>query len=268
MSLIKNKESGNFYPITIEGTDWHCDWLWSSHKGCTFECSYCSSKRWYNRYHPTWCPTTIFKLDSETDGSGLHLKDRNFPEYAGVFVSPYNDIMTVPERDIKDILQICMKHAWDNKNKFTFQTKRPEDYFKYLDLIPEGSWLGTTLESNDYIDTFSKAPIPYDRHVSMVLLRNWIDIHIKFKLFVTIEPIMKQTTQVLSLNQMIKSIKPDLVFVGANTSNVQLPEPTPDEVMELVIDLSKITKVYLKSNLKRLVTPEFWGKWEVGLLDV
>ena len=147
---------------------------------------------------------------------------------------------------------------------FIFQTKDPAKYFDYLALMPKGSWLGTTIETDSSFSysvlKVSKAPDPTSRYLEFRLLRR----DENYKYFVTIEPIMKFTKY---LKYFLSEIDPDIIFIGANTSKVQLPEPSPDEVMELVIELSKITKVYLKSNLKRLVTPEFYLKWKTGSFE-
>ena len=279
MSLIRNKE-GNFYPIEIQGTDWHCDWLWSTHRGCAFDCVYCSSKDWYRRFHSTWCSTTIFRLNGETNNSGLHLKRWILPN-GKVFISPYNDIMTLPKDDISEILGVVYNSSeyWfdrdvighKEKNNFgiILQTKDPAQCFDYLNLIPEGSWIGTTIEYDDNYNyaeisdyIYSKAPSPFKRLTEMTEL-TW-RYKKEYKYFVTIEPIMK--FNLFRLPNWMTYIKPDLIFIGANTSKIQLPEPTSEELINLIYSLYEIVginNVYLKSNIRRLI-PAFYDGWKLA----
>jgi hypothetical protein len=61
-------------------------------------------------------------------------------------------------------------------------------------------------------------------------------------------------------------IKPDLIFIGANTSKIQLPEPTSEELINLIYSLYEIVginNVYLKSNIRRLI-PAFYDGWKLA----
>jgi hypothetical protein len=254
MSLIKNKE-GNFYPVSIPDTDWHCDWLFSTHRGCPFDCVYCSSKRLNVRFGGDPCEIKRLKGEWIKDSEIEVIRFRDFP-HDSIFVNPYCDIFALPVDDIKQILEVCQwnihtDYLGNQTCNFIFQTKDPAKYFDYLDWIPEGSWLGTTIETDDSVLYgklgISKAPNIPNRLHNMVKLKEENE---NFKYFVTIEPIMKFSPRLLF---WINELSPDLVFVGANTSKIQLPEPTPDELVALIKELRKITVVYLKSNLKRLL---------------
>jgi len=238
MSLIKNNDTNNFYPVSIPDTDWHCDYLWSTHRGCSFDCLYCSSKRLNVRFGGD--PCEIRRLKGEWKSSNISTR---LPINSGIFISPYNDLMTVGDNDIKEVLQICNMLK---SSSFIFQTKDPAKYFDYIDLIPQGSWLGTTISSTiNRLDIEPNAPLLSGRYTSMVCLP------FAYKKFVTIEPIMD--FELDTMIEWMSEIKPDVIFIGGNTSNVKLPEPTPDELIELIEQLRKITTVYLKSNLKRLL---------------
>lgn len=267
MSLIKNKE-GNFYPIEIKDTDWHCDWLWSTHRGCPFDCAYCSSKRLNIRFGGD--PTKVRRLKGEwVDIGGFYepIRLTRLLPGAGVFVNPYCDMFALPQYDIGMILSHCqdeMTRKQNPKLNFIFQTKDPAKYFDYLDWIPNGSWLGTTIETDDmemYSD-ISKAPNLLSRVIYMsIFTEKPIEV---VKIFVTIEPIMKFSPSLLF---WMSDLKPDLIFIGANTSKIQLPEPFADDIMQLVMELSKFTKVYLKSNIKRLIPTYFYNQWKDGLFE-
>lgn len=248
MSLIKNKE-GNFYPISITEVDWHCDYLWSTHRGCPYDCIYCSSKRLNARFGGD--PCDIRRLKSEwKDGKLI----RDLDLGGGVFVSPYNDIMTVPKEDIIVVLKQCDYAKWNESEPttFIFQTKDPAKYFEYREFIPRGSWLGTTIETscweNYELSNITHAPSSGYRYNEMDSIKRFNGN--KHKYFVTIEPIMVSDDKIVT---WMDRLHPDLIFIGANTSKVQLPEPTPDELIELIEQLKSITHVHLKRNLKRLL---------------
>lgn len=249
MSLIKNKEGGNFYPISIPDTNWCCDYLWSTHRGCGFDCVYCSSKRLNVRFGGN--PTEVRRLKGEWNGKMFPL--RELPS-GGIFVNPYCDMFGLPKEDITAILTHCGFALWNETEPttFIFQTKDPAKYFDYLDMIPEGSWLGTTIASNyNRLQIEPNAPLISERYFAMKELRK----SGKYNLFITIEPIMEFDYR--ALMDIIYPSTPDLIFIGADTGNNNLPEPTSDEVMELITELRKITTVYLKSNLTRLLPKGF-----------
>jgi hypothetical protein len=70
--------------------------------------------------------------------------------------------------------------------------------------------------------------------------------------YVTIEPIMK--FDLPEMGDYIKRCKPKQVNIGVNSRrDIKLPEPTKDEIIELINELSKFTEVRQKDNLKRLI---------------
>lgn len=266
MSLIKNKDTGNFYPTYIPNTDWRCDWLFSTHRGCPHDCVYCSSKKLNNRFKSLGDPTVPRRLKGEYDYGGL--KRKNFPD-GTIFVNPYCDTFTLDvTNEINPLLWLCNQNP---QNTFVFQTK---DTFHYLSFneederhnqIPSRSWLGTTIETDDTVLYkelgISNAPIPANRLHNLVYLKQRSKK--EFRFFVTIEPVMKFSGRLLF---WLKELQPNLVFIGANTSKVQLPEPTNDELIEFIYalyDTIGIEKVYLKSNVRRLI-PDFYDGWKLA----
>ena len=286
MSLIKNKDSGNFYPVHVECKNWKsetfdtpghlpitinilpywkCDDLWSTHEGnfngsgCVFGCKYCSRQKYNCRFKK---PSGLHRSKGEWINDRV-LRIRKFGQRS-VFVNPYSDLFTFPEYDIKQIFEVC-NYSVKRGTKFIFQTKDPGKYFDYLDLIPSQSWIGTTIETDLFLDSqyyvqnnISKAPFIADRYLSMLNK----DLGV-FKRFVTIEPIMQFSKELIRWMGMLN---PDLIFIGANTSKINLPEPTKDELQDLIYalyDVVGVPNVYLKSNIRRLI-PAFYDGWKLA----
>jgi hypothetical protein len=67
---------------------------------------------------------------------------------------------------------------------------------------------------------------------------------------ITVEPIMKFDLKMLV--KMIKSCDPFQVNIGADSGKNGLPEPSGEEIKDLIEALGTFTKVYLKENLKRI----------------
>jgi hypothetical protein len=257
MSLVKNK-GGNFYPVSIPEVGWNCDYLWSTHRGCPFDCVYCSSKRLNNRFKSLGDPTIPKRLKGEWKNDYIYTK---LPINSSIFISPYNDIMSVGNDDIRQILDICNQVK---SSSFILQTKNPTKYFDYIDLIPEDSWLGTTIETDLYMKyadwKISKSPNIRRRKIQFkeVSKRYW-----RYMYFVTIEPVLTFSKDFI---YWIDDMHPDLIFIGANTSKIQLPEPTNDELIEFIYalyDTIGVEKVYLKSNIRRLI-PAFYDGWKLA----
>lgn len=277
MGLTQNNDNDNFYPVSIPEVDWHCDCLFSSHRGCSFDCKFCSSKRFNVRFGGDPCVVRRLKGEWTKHSNNEYLRRYILPNKS-IFISPYNDIMTIPEDDIRAILgkiydsleywfdRDVIGHKEKSQFKVIMQTKNPQRYFDYLDLIPEGSWLGTTIEgaiTKEKYKKYSKAPCPDDRYIAMYRLGQLKkNFDVDYKLFVTIEPTIKAVTssskeyEIADLAQLIiwiKSINPDLVFVGCGTGEVTYPEPSRDELIELIEQLKLITTVHVKSNAKRIL---------------
>ncbi len=207
---------------------------------------------------------------------GGYIKRSKLPN-AKVFISPYNDIFTIDDFDLDQIFTSIKDSAdwWFDKceighreeYKFmpVFQTKNPARYFDYVDLIPKGSWLGTTIETDDICGYeelhISKAPNLANRFHNINKLKQEND---SFKYFITLEPIMKPDKSSKIYGRLLfwmKELKPDLIFIGADTGKNNLPEPSRDELVELIEGLQDAgLKVYLKSNIQRIIGDD-WNRW-------
>lgn len=208
-----------------------------SHIGgkCPHECQYCYVGK--GRYG------IIPRYEGE-----LRLIDKEFQVNYGsgkiIFIEHMNDMFAeaVPQSFINTILTHCNCYP---KNEYVFQTKNPERMVKNLDLMPSKVMLGTTIETNREI-MISKAPSPIKR------LNGMQKIPLYIKTFVTIEPIMKFDLEVLV--GILKLIQPSFVNIGADSKHCNLPEPTKQEVKDLIkaINDAGLT-IKIKHNLSRFL---------------
>ena len=214
MSL--NKQHGNMYPWVTH--------TWNPIKGkCPHECEYC----YMNRF-----PVGDLRLDKKCFND-------NLGEGNTIFVGSSCDMFAVkvPEVWIKLVFQ----HIRDYQgNTYLLQSKNPERFEGYF--IPPFVICGTTIESNrDY--GISKAPSPVKRFEDLY------NVDAGHKM-VSIEPILHFDINILV--DWIQDIKPDFVSIGADSKNNGLPEPSSNDVKQLIDALKQFTEVRVKSNLKRL----------------
>jgi len=131
-------------------------------------------------------------------------------------------------------MKLILKRVSDLYHKqFFFQTKKPSAFSQYD--WPKNVWRGITLETNRDVgyNLISKAPSPSVRYALAIQTGN-IDI-------VTIEPILEFDLE--KLVDMVRNIDPMRVYVGFDTKNCNLPEPSLDKVMRLIHELGKFTIV-------------------------
>jgi len=131
------------------------------------------------------------------------------------------------------------------ENKYLFQSKNPRRIWEIKQYLPKDVVIGTTIESNRWYDKrMGRSPnIPSRVHYMRLLSED-------FETMVTIEPIMDFDLD--ALVNLIKSIKPKWVNVGADSKGHKLPEPSKEMILELIDRLSMFTEVKQKNNLKRL----------------
>lgn len=145
-------------------------------------------------------------------------------------------------------IKATLKHMEKFDNKYLLQTKNPQRILDYIDacVITDKCTVCTTIESDVfYPEIMRNSPAPMQRSLAMHELSKIVDT------YVTIEPIMK-----FNLEHMVKMIKrcnPKQVNVGGDSCGNKLPEPTKEDVLQLITELSKFTIVKEKSNLKRIL---------------
>lgn len=209
-----NKSKGNMYPFT--------DFTWNAIRGtCPHLCSYCFMRRFPQG------PLRFVEKELKTN-----LGQGNF-----IFVGSSTDMWGsfVPSEWIEKVLEHCRKFD----NTYLFQSKNPERFLKFG--MPKKVILGTTIETNR--ESPSSAP-PTGVRV------HWMKILTGRKM-VSIEPILD--FDLLPMVRWIRSIRPEFVSIGADSKRHGLHEPSGEKIIKLIEALKPITKVILKSNLKRLV---------------
>lgn len=226
MSLNKLTKGSNMY-----------DWIsstWNPIRGrCLHDCSYCSLKSIAKRFNHPQEPIHLVESELKT----------NLGKGKTIFVGSSCDLFA---RDIPDIwVSRVLKHCLDYpKNTYIFQSKDPERMFTFWNEIPEGSFIGTTIESNKEYN-ISKAPDVQERAYFLGQFDGK-----EFKRFVTIEPICSFDLNELVL--LIRKCRPTFVNIGADSKKNNLPEPSRAEVDELIVRLKEFTEVRRKTNLERL----------------
>lgn len=215
------KATGNMYLFV--------DYTWNPIKGkCIHNCKYCYMKQWG------------IQKDIRIDKTELSV---NLGRGNYIFVCSGTDMFAVDVDNIwiRKVLSYCSMY----NNKYLFQTKDPTRILlQYEDHLPKDSVIGTTIETNreDLIKSVSDAPKVSERVSALV--------HIKFPKMVTVEPIMD--FDLAELIELIKSVNPKYVNIGADSKNHKLPEPGWDKIIKLNYALAEFTTVTMKSNIYRL----------------
>jgi len=223
------EHKGNMYEDTIT-------WNFLAGK-CPHNCSYCSTNA-LMRY-----PGVAKKYTGEL--RYCHIKLKKPQPGQTVFVVGQNDLFAdvVPSELIREVLTVCRSFDYE----FLFQSKNPARMKDFASLFPEKTILCTTIESNiRQLPYMGNTPHPIDRAKAMEEHRL-----AGFRTQITIEPIMSFFLE--DLVELIKMAGPEQCNIGADSKNNHLPEPTKAEVLDLVSELEKFTKVRFKSNLSRIV---------------
>ena len=148
----------------------------------------------------------------------------------------------VPSEWIQRILDYCDKFD----NHYLFQSKNPARFLQFIGhpiFQSRKAVLATTIETNRW-DPYimNNAPQPCDRAKAMAAIAAR-----GIQTMVTVEPAMAFDHD--KMLEMILACNPIQVNIGRNTADwIQLPEPTRDEVQDLIADLSNFTTVHVKPN--------------------
>jgi len=202
---------------------------WNPIRGkCPHDCSYCYMKQF-----------SVGRLRFEKGELQTDLGAGNI-----IFVGSSCDMFAGPV--VTDWISAVLKKCRQYNNKYLFQSKNPQKMNDYIMEFPDGSILGTTIESNRNYE-LSKAPSISQR----VKWIKAISESIAFDFIISIEPILDFDLQ--PFVEMIRSIEPWCVSIGADSKHHNLPEPTPQKLRQLITALQKFTDVKIKDNLMRLL---------------
>ena len=159
----------------------------------------------------------------------------------------------IPDEWITRILDYCYRGNTDlfgTRNRFLFQSKNPSRMLQFIDHpIFQSSVACTTIESNRYYSSImNRTPHVEERAQAM----NGIASK-GIETYLTIEPIMSFDKE--ELIRLIRMCRPTQVNIGANTNNnIRIPEPTKQDIFNLVNEIKNECKVELKDNLNRIIT--------------
>lgn len=223
---------------------------WNPISGCCYTCVYCWARR--------LALTKLKNTPRYKDGFKPRLNERDLKrkfKHPIVFVGFMSDMWgdCIPDSWIERVLEHL--ESYDNgRHLFFFLTKNPARYRDFLHLLPENSYIGTTIETNRdeyfYDGKISNAPLPSERYRSFKGVRwHWKNV--------TLEPIMDFDME--TIVKWIGRIDPVLVFLGYDSFRLGLPEPPLSKTVHLIKTLEKEYFVLYK-NLRKSVEPTLYRK--------
>lgn len=234
MSLLRPTK-GNMYP------GW---WRWNCIAGCEHGCSYCYMKAMEKRCKKDMT-TPVFR--DGNNGTKNYLKD-NLGSGRKIFCCSSGDAWGewVSFDWIRKMLGHCLEYP---DNEYMFLTKNPQRYGGGLERLNNlNCILGATIETDlsGLGHSFGSAPSGRHRLMSIGLAKSVA----KHRTMISVEPAMKFSRDFVA---RLRGANPDIIYIGADSGNNGLPEPTAGEVMELIAGLREFTDVRLKANLRRLI---------------
>lgn len=211
--MSMNKSKGNMY-----------DWVTHTHSHlrgkCYHNCGYCyvqSMSEKYSHVKDNYSNTNVTIKEKELNV--------NYGKNKIIFIEHMNDLFAknVPDELIEKILNHCNKYP---ESKYVLQTKNPLRYLDFVDLIPDGTICGTTIESNIKHSVMGNTPEPIDRVLGIRKIKDK-----GFDTFITIEPILD--FNLIELYCMIYIANPSFVNIGADSKGHGLNEPDYEKIMDL-----------------------------------
>lgn len=213
---------------------------WNPFKGCKYDCVYCKPS--FQRQSKRWGKGNCQDCYDFTP----HFHEerlKRIPSAKTIFVAGSGDISFCYTDNVIKIIDRIKEHNKRCPDKtYYFQSKNPATFERFMDKLPDNCVLLTTIETDQtgYSDMteygdYSDAPRPHTR------LRGFKDIDYLRKV-VTIEPIMEfSPVHFHAFSDKIISVNPEYVWIGFNTrpEQVKLPEPSKDEVRELIRQLKE-----------------------------
>jgi len=222
----------NMYPLSVK--------QWNPFVGCDFHCVYClrSFQQQLKRFSK--CPQCLsYEPHWHKDRLLQKMPKTRYMQF--IFANSCADVSFAEPKDFCQQLEFI--ESWKTRT-FLIQSKNPSYFKQFEGLLPENLIIGTTIETDDFEITskISKAPKPLFRYQALRDLKHQPKM-------LTIEPVLK-----FHLDEMItyaKDINPTMIWLGYDSKNCKLPEPSRQEVMALHWHLSRLgIPVFLKTIRK------------------
>lgn len=220
------KSQGNMYKFVSH--------TWNPIQGkCLHDCTYCYMKR-----SPQYCEPKFKEFEMSEPLKGK-----------SIFIGSSTDMFAenIPSEWISKILNHCQEeYKKGNCSSFLLQSKNPKRFLEFINHpIMERCVLCSTIETNRfYPDSMNNAPKIEDRVEAMEEIAKQ-----GRATMVTAEPLMQFDLEIML--EYIKRCQPKVVNIGRNTRReIELPEPTKEEVQQLIFGLKNFTKVHVKDNGK------------------
>jgi len=201
-------------------------YTWNPIKGkCLHNCSYCYMKQ----INPNANPPRL-------------------AEYGrSIFIGSSTDMFAedIPSEWIARVLDYC--HQNSNMllpNAYLLQSKNPKRFLEFINHpIMERVIFCTTIETNRfYLEIMNKAPRIEERVEAMEEIAR-----LGRSTMVTAEPLMQFDRE--EMVSFIRRCSPKLVNIGRNSCRrIVLPEPTQEEVQQLIAELKSFANVNVKDN--------------------
>lgn len=231
------------------------DKVYNPIRGCTNGCPYCYLKS-----------LKRIKIDKPT-----LCAERMFPKYFGygqhIGLCLTGDLFCsgIPDEWIKAIISVMNTTEKINalysrpSNTYYIQTKSI-DRLAYLISVEsidrtmlDGRFvvIGTTIETNRNVEYEGGCLQPQKRLPAMKYISKY------YRTFITLEPLMAFDMD--PLLDMVKIMNPRFVNIGLDSKGNNLPEPTKEDIYNLIWYLAKmeIPVIRLKANLGRILTNIF-----------
>ena len=209
-------------------------YTWNPIKGkCLHNCSYCYMKQ----INPNANPPRLAEYELNTDlGCGR-----------SIFIGSSTDMFAedIPSEWIARVLDYC--HQNSNMllpNAYLLQSKNPKRFLEFINHpIMERVIFCTTIETNRfYPEIMNKAPRIEERVEAMEKIAR-----LGRPTMVTAEPLIQFDHE--EMVSFIKRCNPKLVNIGKESKGrVKLPEPTQEEVQQLIAELKSFANVNVKDN--------------------
>lgn len=198
---------------------------WNPVDGCKNACRYC---------------VNADQQDSAPRLVGRELA-RTFKPKERVYAFGPSDIWGdwVPDEWIEAVIAHIEKFP---RTVFLFLTKNPARYLGFQGRLPLNVCLGATIESNRAFPEISKANPPAERLHSMIQARSMFP---QLPRVIAVEPVMD--FDLAEFVDRLREIEPLLVYIGYNSSRVDLPEPSLEKTRELIARLSEFTLIRQKT---------------------